>query len=211
LRPELARYDTEISRLTAELEALKEDRAGIQDFYDECSSIISPVRRLPPEILTQIFTQHDLACAVDPDETTAFCKLARGPLLDLSQVCARWHDIVMGTPSLWENAELESTLWDTSEETTVKMMTTLRDVLERGGKSPLFIDIRTGASPLHPPALQLLAEHSERWEWMSVSGFFLDLDGFSAAKGRLSRLTSIVLYGEFSSESISIFENAPRL
>ncbi|KAK6978202.1 hypothetical protein R3P38DRAFT_2747161 [Favolaschia claudopus] len=220
IRPELSRYDAEISRLRAELKILEEDRLELETFHDECYSLLSPIRRLPPEILSHIFAQHDLASTPildnaqppQPPLPTAFLRLAHGPLMVVSQVCARWHDIAIGTPTLWESVDLESILWETSDRVTAKMMGILEEVLERGRNSSLFIAIRApGGTHLHIPSLELLAKHAERWKWISIAGLSLDLTGLSAARGNMPRLTSLSLYGDFSANSISTFKDAPRL
>ncbi|KAK6981143.1 hypothetical protein R3P38DRAFT_3115248 [Favolaschia claudopus] len=220
ISPELSRYDAEISRLRAELKILEEDRLELETFHDECNSLLSFIRRLPPEILSHIFAQHDLASTPILDDAqppqpplpTAFLRLAHGPLMVVSQVCTRWHDIVLGTPVLWESVDLESILWDTSDRITAKMMGILEEVLTRGRKTSLFIAIRTErGTPLHSPSLELLAKHAERWEWMSITGYSLDLTGLSAARGNMPRLTSLALYGDFTAEAVSTFTDAPRL
>ncbi|KAF8178871.1 hypothetical protein K438DRAFT_1457434, partial [Mycena galopus ATCC 62051] len=56
---ELVRYDTEIKRLQTVLNGLVSDRAMLADYADGCQSLFTPVRRLPPELLVEIFE----ACA----------------------------------------------------------------------------------------------------------------------------------------------------
>ncbi|KAK6980985.1 hypothetical protein R3P38DRAFT_3235057 [Favolaschia claudopus] len=78
---------------------------------------------------------------------TAMKILAQNHLLVLSRVCARWYDIVLGTPALWSNVELQFPLWDeTPYEPTDfdKLMRVLAKVLERGRSIPLSVFIDTG-------------------------------------------------------------------
>lgn len=51
---ELARHDNEIARLKAQLAEMETNSAIMQEFRDECQSVLASVRRLPSEILTQI-------------------------------------------------------------------------------------------------------------------------------------------------------------
>ncbi|KAK6969488.1 hypothetical protein R3P38DRAFT_3500852 [Favolaschia claudopus] len=52
---EIARYDAEIARGLGDLPSLKQARESLQSYHDDCLSLLSPVRRLPLEILTEIF------------------------------------------------------------------------------------------------------------------------------------------------------------
>ncbi|KAJ7896989.1 hypothetical protein B0H13DRAFT_1718572 [Mycena leptocephala] len=97
--PELARYDIEIQSLEQTLAALKSDRTLLQSYTDGCRSVFSPVRRLPRELLVEIF---DLCAPPDADVIRPTVKapeemdrVARKYLMQLSQVCARWGNVVM--------------------------------------------------------------------------------------------------------------------
>jgi hypothetical protein len=71
--------DAEISRLQKQLDALKARRLNHLSF-------ISPIRRLPPELISEIC----LACV----------KAGVSPMT-LNQVCGRFREIVNGTGELW--------------------------------------------------------------------------------------------------------------
>ncbi|KAJ7676307.1 hypothetical protein B0H17DRAFT_1140028 [Mycena rosella] len=71
---------------------------------------VPPIRRLPTELLVEIFQQCWAAFTPSFEDITSgqkkavlkteIARLAHGPLLKLSQVCSGWHTIVLGTPSL---------------------------------------------------------------------------------------------------------------
>ncbi|KAJ7792154.1 hypothetical protein B0H14DRAFT_2932721, partial [Mycena olivaceomarginata] len=98
------------------------DNLGIPD---ECQSVLAPVGCLPSEILTQIFKLSmthvfgTLEFEEDhynkPTYRIEITRLGHTPLLLASHVCARWHTIVMGTPSLWTVLRLGPTLWKTAQ------------------------------------------------------------------------------------------------
>ncbi|KAJ7433891.1 hypothetical protein B0H11DRAFT_1696169, partial [Mycena galericulata] len=92
----LTRYEVEISRLRAQLETLKSDRGKLQGYYDACSSLLSPIRRVPSEILVDIFAR------ARPVSRQAEIRLGKTNSFPLSWVCLRWYDIVLGTPTLWD-------------------------------------------------------------------------------------------------------------
>ncbi|KAJ7649027.1 hypothetical protein DFH06DRAFT_944798, partial [Mycena polygramma] len=116
---ELARCDIEIATLRERLDQLLVERAAIQADYIDCNSLLAPVRRLPSEILAEIFAlcwdsftpfMEDVDCD-SVSLPTEIARLAHAPLLNLSRVCVRWHNIALGTPALWSRIELEAILW----------------------------------------------------------------------------------------------------
>ncbi|KAJ7146922.1 hypothetical protein C8R44DRAFT_552905, partial [Mycena epipterygia] len=52
---ELARYDSEIQQLQDRLDGLRSERATLESYANGCRSVLSPVRRLPAELLVDIF------------------------------------------------------------------------------------------------------------------------------------------------------------
>ncbi|KAJ7729826.1 hypothetical protein DFH07DRAFT_994465, partial [Mycena maculata] len=100
LSEKLARYDEEILKLRAHLNRVESDRATIQAHYNNCRGLLAPIWRLPSEILTKIFASCELAK-----------QLASQHLCTVSQVCARWHGIAMGTPKLWDTITLPDIPW----------------------------------------------------------------------------------------------------
>ncbi|KAJ7491770.1 hypothetical protein B0H11DRAFT_2007797 [Mycena galericulata] len=216
LYEELTRHDTEISRLRAQLSGIESDRAALQNYYDNCRALLSPIRRLPSEILAEIFawcvSSFTPAFAdITPKSSvcgTEMARLAKAPLLVVSQVCARWHSVAMGTPTLWNTIELDGVLWRTPADAK-RMMGLLKSALDRGGKSLLNIEVTIDNTAPHIPALELMAAHSERWQIASFICAVSDLQPLSAAKGRLPCLESLQLWGTPS--PLEIFEDAPRL
>ncbi|KAJ7108837.1 hypothetical protein C8R43DRAFT_184470 [Mycena crocata] len=95
--PILARYDTEIERLKKTLQ----DRSMLKDHVYGCQAAL-PIRRLPPEILVEIFAPSSFSSS-SPPKTKALDDLAKFDLLQLSQVWSYWHTLVMDTPSLWSH------------------------------------------------------------------------------------------------------------
>ncbi|KAJ6597562.1 hypothetical protein DFH09DRAFT_1132159 [Mycena vulgaris] len=218
LSGEVARYDTEISRLKAELSKLEADRAALHGHCDGCRGLLSPIRRLPSEILVEIFALYERSFTpvfdARPKSSSSLdiemSRLAKTSLLAVSAVCARWHTIVMGTPTLWTTIELHSDLWSGPAAKPDTVLSLLQAVLERGGNNllDLVITVPKGNAS-HGPALELLAAHSERWQSARIISWDAGLEHFSAAKGRLPRLETLMLGGTPS--PIDIFEIAPRL
>ncbi|KAJ7647824.1 hypothetical protein FB45DRAFT_1102148, partial [Roridomyces roridus] len=164
---ELKRYDDEILRLQAALLRAESERAAVQDYSRLCDAVISPVRRLPSEILVEIFGHFTTALhwpwlnflrSVIIEEEMR--RVANVDLLRVAQVCPRWHELVMGTPSLWSCIELDLCKWTAPDSS---LLLLLKTVLDRGGNSPLDLGIIWGEGDATSRVLELLASYSRRW------------------------------------------------
>ncbi|KAJ7498115.1 hypothetical protein B0H11DRAFT_1856679 [Mycena galericulata] len=97
-RPRLACLDDEISRLQGQLKQLEEERALLSEYHAQNTAIISPLRRIPPEILGEIFSWTLSSAALDVGES---------PWV-LTQVCSRWRTVSISKPSLWSLIHIDS-------------------------------------------------------------------------------------------------------
>ncbi|KAJ7488511.1 hypothetical protein B0H11DRAFT_2012933 [Mycena galericulata] len=197
---ERARYDKEITRLRAVLSAVESERAtlltehaALQAHYDDCQglSLRSPVRRLPVEILLAIFRM----CSKPFPSTVALRahrekhRQAHAPLFAVCQVCARWHDIVMGTASLWSTIDFPESVWENPRPE--KMMTLLKTVIVRGAGSALHV-VLPSRGTASTNAVNLLVKHSQRWETATFRGRLPGLERLS--KGQFPLLKSLELH-----------------
>ncbi|KAJ7263953.1 hypothetical protein C8J57DRAFT_420627 [Mycena rebaudengoi] len=197
---ERARYDKEITRLRDVLSVVESERAtllaehaALQAHYDDCQglSLRSPVGRLPVEILLAIFRM----CSKPFPPTVGLWadrekrRHAHAPLFAVSQVCARWHAIVMGTASLWSTIDFPEGVWEDLHPE--KMMTLLKTVIERGAGSALQV-VLPPRGVASTKAVDLLVKHSQRWKTATFTGRFLGLGRLS--KGRFPLLESLQLH-----------------
>ncbi|KAJ7876339.1 hypothetical protein B0H14DRAFT_2269147, partial [Mycena olivaceomarginata] len=88
------------------ISGLQDTRNALYTHATGCHSLFSPIRRVPPEILLEIFDFLSPACRKLKDEWFSFGKGSgyrdgTEHLLQCSQVCWRWRRAVTGTPSLW--------------------------------------------------------------------------------------------------------------
>ncbi|KAJ7196856.1 hypothetical protein GGX14DRAFT_319293, partial [Mycena pura] len=83
---DISRLQDAINRLPAQLEAL-------QSFVERHRGVASVVRRLPNEILFEIF-MHSL-------NTKLPLFNSKNALSNIIRVCARWRAVALASPSLW--------------------------------------------------------------------------------------------------------------
>ncbi|KAF7360841.1 F-box domain-containing protein [Mycena sanguinolenta] len=213
LSNQLASCDEEVARLRARIDELGRRRVDLQEQYDQCQTLFAPARRLPSEILGEIFAlTADVTTERSPDESEmlALRTLAQADILAISQVCARWRAISSSTSSLWTTIRLHPTLWRT-HGTAKKAMALLECVLGRIGQRPLTIHFtNTSGSLFHGPALELLAQHSARWRAATFRCPASHFQHLSAAKGNLP-LLEILEIDATGSQPVTVFEIAPNL
>ncbi|KAJ7043780.1 hypothetical protein C8F04DRAFT_1073269 [Mycena alexandri] len=188
---------------TSLLEARNALDADIQ-MYESC---LSPLRRMPPEILTLIFT---------------FVSLPRGPTTQpapwtVSAVCARWREIVISHPLFWTSIDLQSPCRTSLHVRRLKIQ------LRRSGDLPLDVAFSPLAlfdknlKAIDVELLQNLCEHSGRWGTLSLSGprqLYLELKDLVRYPLALLREVEVRMrYKEDEDEdgSLDIFHDAPLL
>ncbi|KAK7448878.1 hypothetical protein VKT23_013610 [Stygiomarasmius scandens] len=94
--------DLEIGRLRSTISLLEEQKKRITRRIDEYHALISPVRKIPVEIWTEIFSIFlEDSCNLH----ITYYKISL-PTLRLSHVCGFWRTIVMSTPKLWSNLDV---------------------------------------------------------------------------------------------------------
>ncbi|KAF8191613.1 hypothetical protein K438DRAFT_1935407 [Mycena galopus ATCC 62051] len=191
------RYDPEISRLQNILADFQLQRARLQWYQEYCRSVISPIRKLPPEVLGIIFL-----ASVGPEPNVI-------PVV--SQVCRHWRDLVEGTPRLWSNISIGRTRFRFNQ----RYMNLASLFLDRSMNQPLSISIRKGVDTR---LVALLRQHAHRWGTLRLSstdmGFYNSL-GLDAPLLMLEALEILEIATEPKPEPmddpIKIFQNAPKL
>ncbi|KAJ6582682.1 hypothetical protein DFH09DRAFT_1145715 [Mycena vulgaris] len=216
---DLARYDADIERfrkIAALHSRLIMDRADLQEYSDGCQSIFAPVRRLPTEILGEMFS----LCAPDPirlymcldsdSPADGIERTAQMHLLALSQACSSWRSVVMGTPSLWATIDVDFSPPPPKPAGLIATLTKLVSLsLKRSANYPLTIHLRALDADAGP-ALELLAQHSGRWRTADLQVCLPAFPYLSAAKDKLSLLERLEIGGS-SLDGLDLFEAAPKL
>ncbi|KAJ6535322.1 hypothetical protein DFH09DRAFT_1324939 [Mycena vulgaris] len=219
---ELSRYDSEIERLEGAIARVRSEQASLESYTDGCRSLFSPARRLPTELLADIFDMcappdtHELSDTTTPEEEVD--RVAKIYLLQLARVCSRWHRIVMDTPMLWSMIAADTELWDRTTTSPTTLLRLLAASLERGAHFPLSMEIYVNSRRHHSgheqTLLELLSQHARRWKnvyFYIHPQYFTFLAG---AKGNLPLLDQLCLASDVPSyleSPLDVFETAPRL
>jgi len=153
-RADLSELRDEIVHMESDLEALKHREIELKAPLDAHVTVLSPIRQLPPEILSVIFVYCTPEKSSPPRRDCA-------PLLT-AHICALWRTVSLETGILWSTFRLDlhpqrvqlQTAWVTAW-------------LARSADCPLAITLRASTIS-HQLALDAVVHHARRWRFMSV-------------------------------------------
>ncbi|KAJ3782345.1 hypothetical protein GGU10DRAFT_81937, partial [Lentinula aff. detonsa] len=116
---------------------LLSQKQSIENYIDAHKSLLSPVRRIPPETLAEIFIH-----CLPTDSLYAVRNLAEAPLI-FTTICHDWRQIALNTPRLWSSLHffLPTHL---SDDVFFRRMAGITLWLERSGSLPLSISFHEG-------------------------------------------------------------------
>ncbi|KAJ7359312.1 hypothetical protein DFH08DRAFT_408257 [Mycena albidolilacea] len=197
IRMELVSHTQELARIDERIRELSAQRDQIQAYIDSHKALISHPRRLPVDILREIF----IACL--PANRNAVMSSQEAPLL-LGRICSAWRTIALSTPRLW--ASLHAPLDYILKEEPRKLA--VIEWLQRSGAAPIslsvFAERNWGRSFAWPEGLSLFkslaAEFATRW-------CHLDLMNFLDGQDQLAEISTPALESLKFSGSVSLLRN----
>jgi len=166
---ELNRLNSEIQHLKSTLSYLFAQREKLQGFVNSHRALISPVRRLPPEVLSEIFVH----CLQDKERNPTR-SVGEAPLL-LTLVCRRWREIALSTTRLWRCIHIYFPSVVKRHEQRFKEIAERRSEgvktwLSRSGSLPLSISLVVGLNrdrialeEVVKPLLDVFFSFSHKW------------------------------------------------
>ncbi|KAJ7140792.1 hypothetical protein C8R44DRAFT_761894 [Mycena epipterygia] len=166
----LQRLDDEIADLQKAIDKLAEERASLDAYVEAHKALISPVRRLPLDVIQEIF----VACI--PTHRNCVMSAREAPVL-LGRICSSWRAISLSTPRLWARLHVvepmpsADSISTSVDEKPAQRLETMKMWLGRSGECPLSISLLTTflristASPTSPdPFIQALIPFAPRWQ-----------------------------------------------
>jgi hypothetical protein len=152
--------EREITRLYAVIESLKNVKREIQDAIQVTRSLLSPVHRIPDDILAEILLHRDMRILVRD-------RLWIIPALKMQSVCSRWHSIVNSGKLFWSKFEIVLRYGLSPHFQDV-----FKTVLARSGDASLdvYLDFNTGTSSSLLPILHANAHRFRSLDISQVTG-----------------------------------------
>jgi hypothetical protein len=128
---EIQDIDQQIDTVQKTLDELQGRRRKLQDFVNSHRALMSPIKRLFPEILQLIF-KFCLPSTNTPMHSQ------EAPML-LGRICSGWRALAYSTPVIWSRVHIVAP--PRSSPLTLLRLEALRDWLDRSGSAPLSISI----------------------------------------------------------------------
>ncbi|KAJ7879017.1 hypothetical protein B0H14DRAFT_2710213 [Mycena olivaceomarginata] len=188
--------ESQIALLDESIKSLQLRRADLLKSMETPKAILAPVRRLPSEILGEIFS-----LMVRPMFLPA--KTENAPWL-FTRVCRRWSAVALATPALWSRVTLEL-----DPDVTEGSLSLTNLCFQRSEQED-------GVCNSHP-LLDVVLSSSERWRTAVLYINFPLIQQITSIHGNLSSLTTLLISFQlrtdqgFDEEFMNVFSIAPRL
>ncbi|KAK0213935.1 hypothetical protein IW262DRAFT_1407485 [Armillaria fumosa] len=200
LRASRGKIENALQEIDIVMEHLERERHRLHDIQERHRSVMSPVRQLPTEILSEIF-----ALSTNSFYDVFGPNLMGGPWT-ISKVCSQWRAVAVGCcPGMWKNMNIAFNVDPRDPEALLRL------VFSRCRDGPLHI--RIGYVD-NVDLLSIVMEASPRWRSFKVDYPNPQLMGvLGAVRGNIDILESLSL--RLSNDPvqglITTFEIAPSL
>ncbi|KAK7001477.1 hypothetical protein R3P38DRAFT_1796530 [Favolaschia claudopus] len=163
IRTHLFPHEAELARIESLIADLTAQRARIKSYIAPHKALISCPRRLPVELVEQIFVD----CL--PITHNAVMSVKEPPLL-LGRICSGWRSIALSSPKLWSSLHIYTPLISNEE---IKGGVT--EWLTRSAPLPILLSAQSNpitfpkTYPEHDTVLPLLIPFSARWSELRLT------------------------------------------
>ncbi|KAJ6493852.1 hypothetical protein DFH09DRAFT_1104393 [Mycena vulgaris] len=174
---QLKRIDDEIAGMYKAIDRLTKERVHLSAYVKAHKALVSPVRRLPLDIVQEIF----MAC-IPSHRNCVMSARSLGPHMQLVEI-----QVALNASAMDEASHLSAAM--SFEEKVAQRLETTKGWLDRSGQCPLSISLESSHD--HPPGtssptsqqtrrfLQVLIPFASRWQHISFSTPPLVLDALS--------------------------------
>ncbi|KAF7345524.1 F-box domain-containing protein [Mycena venus] len=208
----LASIDSEISKLQERLKQLEEERVLLSSYRTRNSAILSPLRRMPSEILCEIFswTLPSIGEALITDHFDQ----TQSPWL-VTRISSRWRAVSLSTPSLWSRIAIDYRQGLKGPSTYSYSLVEVQ--IQRAQNLKIhFYGCETADSGVQIQIFRLLLRHSPRWEEFSLGLTSSLVPLLPAVRDRIHSLKRVFIHwfspeSQKAVQSIDCFESACSL
>ncbi|KAJ7644609.1 hypothetical protein FB45DRAFT_298158 [Roridomyces roridus] len=149
--------EANIARIDSQMRDLLRLRDRERGIIAVLKQVIAPIRKLPAELLVEIF--RVVAAQAGKLSKPTFTSHALSSVLALSQVCAHWRQLACTTPQLW-NYQVFLNFRKAPSDV---YLATTKTFFERSAPLPIPI-LWKGETPKASPLIQVMLDSAPRWE-----------------------------------------------
>ncbi|KAJ7745650.1 hypothetical protein B0H16DRAFT_1889277 [Mycena metata] len=151
----IAALSGEIKRLRRLMDALIAQRTDLERFAHHHRGVVSIIRRLPADILSEIFSHH-------VGSNMSFTNPTDVVLEPILQVSRGWRDIALTRPYLWRHFFVQRKPSETRHRVEMDL-SKISQQLRRSGQSPLSLTLDICDEQYPIEVLQLFLAEAIRW------------------------------------------------
>lgn len=181
---------------------IMDDPTSLSSLERTSQAISSPIQRLFPELLSEIF-RHCLVPGVPMRPLPA-----DAPML-LTQVCSRWHTVATSDAMLWRSLRVYVHSKSRSHLELVRVW------LRRSGGTPLNVSFSALTDSDALPLFELLCSYAHRWQTLDLGIPLALLRYLSSIGGNFPMLQSLAIQidgvDDIPIETMTLFRSAASL
>ncbi|KAJ7609311.1 hypothetical protein DFH06DRAFT_1308894 [Mycena polygramma] len=198
----MAELDAEIERLQEKMRELQDERALLSEYRHQNHGVLSPVRRIPPEVLGEIFSW-----------TGRKMRMKDSPWL-FTYVSQYWRTVAVSHSKLWSLVAIK---YQPETDPSAYPLAMAETQLARAKKLKIqFSGCQTSNAGLQTEMFRYLSKHASRWEELSLvltSDLYPILNNL---RGRVPSLCRVSIKwdreeSQAGADSISFLESTPAL
>ncbi|KAF7347213.1 F-box domain-containing protein [Mycena venus] len=205
----LAYLDGRAARLREQLQQVEEEHASLSSYREKNCTILSPLRRMPSEVLSEIFS-----CTLPSVSAAENCQIQESPWV-LTHISRRWRAITVSNHSLWSHIDIIYP--PDTDPASLYPLSMVETQISRAQKLTVhFRGCETTDSRPQIEMFQCLAKHSSQWDELYLlltSAIFSLLPSFQDRIPMLRRLQIEwdTEESQEAAESIDCFQTASSL
>ncbi|KAJ3873599.1 hypothetical protein F5051DRAFT_418819, partial [Lentinula edodes] len=162
---EIRKYDDAIARL-------QKQRAQLAKAMTCQKSLLSPIRKLPSDVLIHIFhlvSEDSILFNESPNEKAS--RTFIGAIFSLTWVCSVWRNLALSQPSLWSSFKLRLQSIDENSRSAIFRELVLSRI---GPTTPMQIIIDTSNSYRVPATWNILSQFAGRLKHLKVVVLYVE-------------------------------------
>ncbi|KAJ7584209.1 hypothetical protein C8J56DRAFT_198738 [Mycena floridula] len=207
---DLQNLDDRIAMMRRNLEVLVDQRASKGREVEQYKSVLHPIRRLPKEILYEIFLwfvkedvyEDSAVSSLNPTSTNWI----------LPRVSRHWSSVALSFARIWSTVRLTTEDFSFTGPEKSRM---LEVQLQRSANHQLSISLLSDTDiPKNDPLFLVLLSTSSRWKELFLLTTMKSLESLSPLRGSLPSMTTLHVWAHRTDVPISVssmFEFAPKL
>ena len=175
----------------------------VHKFVHAHRGVLSAIRRIPPELLQEIFIHTTVGANRWDSIPWALCL-----------VCRSWRIAALSVSSLWNRLPPMYLRCPRMPGSVSSVLAEIRELLVRSRDAPITFYIYAPLRNLcldSDSIINVLASHSERWQTVSIDSAYLSLFSCKRVKGRLSSLRTLSIHISGAANFADMYEDAPQL